>query len=49
MVMLVLRPLMFCAGMLLAAASVHAWRTAPQPDSNGKSRAPTEYIYSKYA
>ncbi len=48
-VMLVIRSLMFCAGVMLAATSLHPWHSVHRPDSDGKSHAPTQYVYPRYA
>lgn len=47
--MLVVRSLLFCVGLVLAAASVHSTPPEHQPNTDGKSGYPTDFVYSQYA
>jgi hypothetical protein len=47
--MLVVRSLLFCVGIVLAAASVHSASPQHQPNHDGKVGDPIDYIYPHYA
>ena len=47
--MLVVRSLLFCVGLVLAAASVHSTPAGHPPNTDGKSSYPTDFVYSQFA
>ncbi len=47
--MLVVRSLLFCVGIVLAAASMHSASPRHQPNHDGKVGNPIDYIYPHYA
>ncbi len=47
--MLVVRSFMFCVGLVIAAASLYPAPPEHQPNTDGKSGYPTDYVYPRYA
>ncbi len=46
--MLVVKSFLFCIGLVLAAASVDSAHPGHQPNNEGNSGYPTDFVYSRY-